>query len=99
MGPSEVRDLITALRTGDMTLDEVATRFRVRKWQKTRGPATRTYEEMADAALSDPSANVPGSFDEVTAAYDRGEITRAQYRTLAHAVADAINAEGRGGEG
>ena len=35
---------------------------------------------------------MPGSIDDVTAAYDRGEITREQYRTLAHAVADAINA-------
>ena len=52
--------------------------------------------EMAEAALRDPGANVPGSIDDVTAAYDRGEITREQYRTLAHAVADAINAADRG---
>ncbi len=92
MGASEVTHLLASLRSGDMTLDEVAVRFMRRKWQLTRSPVTRTYAEMADVAQLDPSANVPGSFDEVTAAYDRGEITREQYRTLAHAVADAINA-------
>jgi regulator of protease activity HflC (stomatin/prohibitin superfamily) len=50
----------------------------------------RTYAEMA--AQQDVEADVLGSFDEVAAAYDRGELTREQYRTLAHAVADAINA-------
>jgi hypothetical protein len=92
MAGNEVRDLIAALRSGDMTLDEVAAQFRRRKWPRTRGPAAQTYSEMAEAALRDPSANVPGSIDEVTAAYDRGEISREQYRTLAHAVAHAINA-------
>jgi len=32
-------------------------------------------------------------FDEVTAAYDRGELTRPQYRALAEAVADSLRAE------
>ena len=96
MGGNEVRDLIAALRSGQVTMDEVVAVFRRRTWPRTRGPAARTYSEMADAALRDPGANVPGSIDEVTAAYDRGEITREQYRTLAHAVADAINAAHRG---
>ena len=96
MSGNEVRDLIAALRSGQVTLDEVVAVFRRRTWPRTRGPAARTYSEMADAALRDPGANVPGSIDEVTAAYDRGEITREQYRTLAHAVADAINAAHRG---
>jgi len=47
------------------------------------------------AEQQDPEPDVPASFDEVTAAYDRGELTRDQYRTLAHAVAEAINAEAR----
>jgi hypothetical protein len=92
MSASEVTDLIGALRSGELTLDEVAARFKQRKWQKARGPVARTYAEMAEAAQLDPGANVPGSFDDVTAAYDRGDVTREQYRTLAHAVADAINA-------
>jgi predicted RNA-binding protein associated with RNAse of E/G family len=96
MGGSEVRDLIAALRSGEVTVDEVAAAFRRRTWPRTRGPAAQTYSQMAEAALRDPGANVPGSIDEVTAAYDRGEITREQYRTLAHAVADAINAAAAG---
>jgi hypothetical protein len=95
MSASEITASIAALRSGAMSLDEVAARFRQRTWPRTRGPVARSYADMADAAMTDPGANVPGSFDEVTAAYDRGEITREQYRTLAHAVADSINAAGR----
>jgi hypothetical protein len=91
MSANEVIDLMAALRSGEMSLDEVAARFRERRWSRTRRPVPRSYAEMADAAQLDPGANVPGSIDDVTAAYDRGEITREQYRTLAHAVADAIN--------
>jgi hypothetical protein len=96
MSGSEVRDLIAALRSGEVTLDEVVDVFRRSTWPRTRGPAAQTYGEMAAAALRDPGANVPGSIDEVTAAYDRGELSREQYRTLAHAVADAINAAHEG---
>ena len=92
MSSNDVRDLLGALRTGSLSLDDVARRFRERTWTD-RGPrVTRTYLEFAAAAQQDPEPDVPGSFDEVTAAYDRGEISREQYRTLAHAVADAINA-------
>jgi hypothetical protein len=93
MSTSEVTDLILALRTGAMSLDEVAARFRVRSWPRTRSPSARSYRELAAAAQVDPGASVPGSIDDLTAAYDLGEITREQYRTLAHAAADAINAE------
>ena len=91
MSANEVVDLMRALTSGEMSLDDVAARFRRRRWPRTRGPVPRSYAEMAEAAQLDPGANVPGSFDDVTAAYDRGQITREQYRTLAHAVADAIN--------
>ncbi len=92
MAANEVADLIAGLRSGEMTLDEVARRFRKRAWPRTGGSVAQSYTEMAEAALLDPSANVPGSIDELTVAYDRREITREQYRTLAHAVADSINA-------
>jgi hypothetical protein len=46
----------------------------------------------------DPAPEVPGSFDEVLAAYDRGEITREQYRTLVEAAAESIRAEHDAGE-
>ncbi len=48
---------------------------------------------MAAAAQQDPEPYVPGSFDQVAAAYRRGELTRAQYRVLAEAVADSFRAE------
>jgi hypothetical protein len=91
MSANEVVDLMAALTSGEISLDEVAAKFRARRWPRTRRPVPRSYAEMADAAQLDPGANVPGSIDDVTAAYDRGEITRDQYRTLTHAVADAIN--------
>jgi hypothetical protein len=97
MSSTEVSDLLAALRAGDLSLDEVAERFRHRSWARSRPPRPESDTELAAAALLDPGANVPGSFDEVTAAYDRGDITREQYRTLAHAVAEAINAEARRG--
>lgn len=91
MATSEVTDLIAALRAGTLTLDEVADRFRHRSWPRTRRPAPTTPAEMAESL--DPEPDVPGSYDDLTAAYDRSEITRAQYRTLVEAAADSIRAE------
>jgi hypothetical protein len=96
---TEVTDLIAALRNGTLSLDEVAQLFRSRAWPKTRKPSPTSYLEMATAALEDPEPDVPGSFDEVTAAYDRGELTREQYRALAEAVADSLRAEEQRAEG
>jgi hypothetical protein len=89
MSPTEVTSLLAALRDGELSLDEVAERFRRRSWPATWRPAPATYLEMAER--QDPPVDVPGSFDDVTAAYDRGELTREEYRTLAHAVADSID--------
>ena len=93
MSSSEVTDLIVALRSGAMSLDEVAERFKVRSWPRTRGVRPGSYSDLTATAQVDPGGSVRGSIDDLTAAYDRGEITRDQYRTLAHAVAFAINAE------
>jgi hypothetical protein len=87
---TEVTGLLAAFKAGQIDLDELADRFRTRTWPIARRPTPSSYAEMADQ--EDPEPDLPGSFDEVTAAYDRGELTREQYRTLAHAVADAINA-------
>jgi len=96
---TEVTELITALRNGSLSLEEVAQRFRERTWPRTRKPAPASYVEMAAAALDDPEPYVPGSFDELAAAYRRGELTRPQYRTLAEAVAESLRAEEqRGGD-
>jgi hypothetical protein len=95
---SEVTNLIQALRDGEMTLEQVAQRFRQRSWPEPDPVKASTYLELAGRAMQDPDPPVPGSFDDVTAAYDRGEITSEQYRVLSEAVADSINAEARGQE-
>jgi hypothetical protein len=90
---TEVTELIAALRDGRLSLDEVAQRFRERSWPRTRRPEPESFQEMAAASLKDPEPYVPGSFDELAAAYRRGELTREQYRTLAEAVAESLRAE------
>ena len=47
---TEVTELITALRHGSLTLEEVAQRFRERSWPRTRKPEPASYLEMAAAA-------------------------------------------------
>lgn len=94
MSADEIPELLAALRTGELSIESVAELFRRRTWVRTKS-TPQSYAELSAATLEDPGANVPGSFDEVTAAYDRGELSREQYRTLAHAVAEAINAEAR----
>jgi hypothetical protein len=49
--------------------------------------------EFAAAAQEDPEPLVPGSFDEVAAAYRRGELSRPDYRLLAEAAAEGMHQE------
>jgi hypothetical protein len=90
---TEVTELIAAFRDGSLSLEDLAQRFRERSWPRTRRPEPTSYLEMAAAAQEDPEPYVPGSFDELAAAYRRGELTRAQYRTLAEAVTESLRAE------
>jgi hypothetical protein len=90
---SEVSDLIKALRDRTMTLDEVAQRFRDRQWPRRRRPPPASYLEMAARAQEDPEPYVPGSFDDVSAAFHRGDLSRAEYRVLSEAVAESKRAE------
>lgn len=94
---NEVNDLLEALREGTMTLDEVAKNFRQRKWPRPE-PRPATYAELAKAELEDPKPLVPGSFDDVTLAYHKGELSDQQYEVLAAAMAEskgaAENSEG-----
>jgi hypothetical protein len=90
---TEVTELIAALRDGSLSLDEVAQRFRERTWPRTRKPNPASYTELAAAAQEDPEPYVPGSVDELAAAYRRGELTRQQYRVLVEAVAESLRAE------
>ena len=90
---SEVSNLINALRDGAMSLDEVAQRFRERQWPRRRRPPPASYLEMAARAQEDPEPYDPNSFDDVTAAYHRGELSDSQYDTLAEAMAESKRAE------
>jgi len=44
--------------------------------------------EQARAAIDDPEPYVPGSFDDVVLAYDRGWLSDADYDVLSGAAAD-----------
>jgi hypothetical protein len=92
---SEVSDLVEALRNGTMTLEQVALRFRERKWPRRRRSPPASYLEMAARAQEDPEPYDPNSFDDVTAAYHRGELSDYQYDTLVEAMAESKRAEDR----
>jgi hypothetical protein len=92
---SEVSDLIRALRDGTTTLDQVAQQFRERKWPRRRWNPPASYLEMAARAQQDPQPHVPGSFDDITDAYDRGDLSRDEYRVLSEAVAESKRDEDR----
>lgn len=91
MSTSEVDGPISALRSGNLTLSEVTDRFRARSWPRTRRMTPRTALELAEQ--QDPEPDLPGSYDDLTGAYDRGELTAEQYDVLSEAVADSIRAE------
>lgn len=90
---NEVTELLDALQNGTMTVEEVAHRFRQRKWPRRRPADFRNFEEMARAELQDPDPYLPGSYDDVAAAYHQNKITHDQFRLLSEAVADAQSAE------
>lgn len=90
---NEVVHLLDALHDGSMTLDEVAERFRHRSWPHRARPRPSSYLEMAEAEQEDPDPYVPGSYDDVVAAYDRGRLTDTQFETLVDAIAEARRIE------
>jgi hypothetical protein len=85
---SEVTDLIDAYQRGELTLEELARRFRERAWLPGRPPAA-SLEELYQRELEDPEPLQEGSFDEVYRALDYGRLTRAEFDVLARAVAEA----------
>ena len=92
---SDITDLIAALSRDELSLDEVAQRFRERSWPPTTPPAPVTQAEWEARLMADPDPHVPGSFDDVAAAFFRGDITLDQYSVLSAAAAESINAEKR----
>ena len=90
---NEVTDLLEALHDGTMTVEEVARRFRERTWPRRRRTPPTSYMEMAAAELQDPDPYIPGSYDDVAAAYHRGRLTDDQYGVLVEAIAESKRAE------
>lgn len=92
---NEIKELIAALRSGTMSLDEVAQRFRERTWPRREAASSTNYLELAASAQKDPEPDIPGSFDEVDAAYEQGKLNDDEYDTLAAAMSDSLRAEDR----
>ena len=86
---SEVSDLLYSLHDGSMTVQEVAARFRTVKWPKAP-TRPQTYEAVMTADMGDPTPELEGSFDEVSAAYATNQITEEQYAVLAKAAAQGF---------
>jgi hypothetical protein len=90
---SEVTELISALRNGTISLDEVAQRFRERSWSRRNTEQSATYLDLAAASERDPDPYLEGSFDEVAMAFHRGELSDSEYETLAQAMAESMRRE------
>ena len=90
---NEVSELLDALHAGTLTTEDVAERFRIRKWPRRRREAVDGYAEILEGETSDPDVYIPGSFDDVIAAYDQQKIDREQLRILSEAAAESQRAE------
>jgi hypothetical protein len=95
---NEVTEMLNALHAGTLTTEDVARRFRDRKWPRRRREAVDGYAKILEGEISDPDVYVPGSFDDVIAAYDRQLIDRNQLRILSDAVTESQRAEDATGE-
>jgi len=84
---SDVTDLIAAYGRGELTLDELAQRFRNRAWPLRR-QSSFTLQEAYKRETEDPEPIAEGSFDEVGSAYLQGQISIEEYDILARAVSD-----------
>ncbi len=91
--PTEIGDILHALQNGDTTLDQVAQQFRERSWPRRNTAHPNSYDDIAKSELQDPDPFILGSFDEVTAAHVRGEITDDQYGVLAEAMAESLRTQ------
>jgi hypothetical protein len=91
---SEVTDLLASYKAGELTLDELAERFRDRSWPRAApSHSPSSYLGMAAQAQEDPGSDVPDSFDDVEAAFFRHELSIEEYERLRRAVAEALDTE------
>jgi Zeta toxin len=84
----EVASMIDAYHAGNISLDDLARRFRTRTWPAIP-PACPPEMREAAPAVDDPEPYVPESFDDVVLAYDLGKLSDRDYEQLAKAVASA----------
>lgn len=88
---SEVTQILDRLVAGQVALDEVAEEFRQRKWHEVAREPASDELELARRAQEDPAPYVPGSFDDVEAAFFRHELTAEQYQVLLEAATESMN--------
>lgn len=94
---SEVTDLLDRYKAGELTLDELAQRFRARRWpRRVKTPPPQSYQERAARAEEDPDPDEPNSFDDVEAAFFQHELSVEEFGILKAAMAEALRAEDRG---
>jgi zeta toxin len=84
----EVTRIIDAYHAGDMSLEDLADRFRARLWPAVPPTCPPEMREAAPA-VDDPESYVPGSFDDVVLAYDLGKLSDRDYQELGQAAASA----------
>lgn len=86
---NEVAELIQALHDGKIELDEVARRFKERRWPQYPGSDPKNYTELAMSAAKDPEPYIAGSYDDVALAYHQGQLTDSQYTVLVDSIAES----------
>ena len=85
---SEITSMIASYQAGQLTLEELASQFRARRWPAMPSSCPPGLETAA-SAIDDPEPYVPGSFDDVVLAYDLGQLSDPEYEALAIAAAAA----------
>jgi Zeta toxin len=83
-----VTAMIDAWRAGQVTLAELVRQFSARTWPAVPSVCPPGLAD-ARAAIDDLEPYVPGSFDDVVAAYDLGQLSDTEYGPLAVAAARA----------
>jgi hypothetical protein len=90
---NQVAALLSALRDGTVSVEEVASRFRELSWPRRDERRPASYIELAIQALQDPEPYIPGSYDDVAAAFHRGDLSLDQFDLLSEAIAESMRAE------
>jgi hypothetical protein len=80
-----VSAMIDTYREGQLGLDGLGLEFRARRWPQVPAVCPPALEPAA-AAVDDLEPYVPGSFDDVVLAYDRGKLSDGEFEFLAEAA-------------